>query len=114
MPAPVFTKLSILMAAYNEEESLRGCIAAVLAAPLPASLKREIIIVNDGSKDATWEVMQSLAAEHADTIRIFSQPVNMGKGAVPVPVTGGPLGGVPVPVATLVTEALAASAAVSV
>ena len=81
MPAPTFTKLSILMAAYNEEESLRDCIAAVLAAPLPGGLKREIVIVNDGSKDATWEVMQALAAEHADTIRIFSQPKNMGKGA---------------------------------
>ena len=81
MPTPAFTKLSILMAAYNEEESLRHCIAAVLAAPLPAGLAREIVIVNDGSKDATWEVMQALAAEHADTIRIFSQPVNMGKGA---------------------------------
>ena len=81
MSAPTFTKLSILMAAYNEEESLRHCIAAVLAAPLPGGLKREVVIVNDGSKDSTWEVMQALAAEHADTIRIFSQPKNMGKGA---------------------------------
>lgn len=76
-----FTKLSILMAAYNEEESLRSCVAAVLAAPLPAGLAREIIIVNDGSKDASWEVMQELASAHPETIRVFSQPVNMGKGA---------------------------------
>ncbi len=76
-----FTKLSILMAAYNEEESLRSCTAAVLAAPLPAGLAREIIMVNDGSKDATWDVMQELASAHPETIRIFSQPANMGKGA---------------------------------
>ncbi len=81
MIAPKFTKLSILMAAYNEEETLRICVAAVLAAPLPAGIGRELIIVNDGSKDETWEVMQGLAAEHPGIVRIFQQPENMGKGA---------------------------------
>lgn len=81
MPAVVFKKLSILMAAYNEEETLHVCVAAVLAAPIPAGLERELIIVNDGSKDDTWSVMQDLAAKHPDVIRIFAQPKNMGKGA---------------------------------
>ena len=81
MTAPKFTKLSILMAAYNEEETLRICVSAVLAAPLPAGIGRELVIVNDGSKDETWEVMQGLAAEHPGIIRIFQQPQNMGKGA---------------------------------
>ena len=81
MIAPKFTKLSILMAAYNEEETLRICVAAVLAAPLPAGIGRELIIVNDGSKDETWEVMEGLAAEHPGIVRIFQQPENMGKGA---------------------------------
>jgi glycosyltransferase involved in cell wall biosynthesis len=81
MRLPEFKKLSILMAAYNEEESLRTCVAAVLAAPLPRGLERELVIVNDGSRDATWEVMQELAGEHPQTIRVFSQPQNMGKGA---------------------------------
>ena len=66
---------------YNEEESLRLCVGTVLAVPLPDGLEREIIIVNDGSLDATWEVMQELAAEHPQTVHVFSQPVNMGKGA---------------------------------
>ncbi len=81
MTAPKFTKLSILMAAYNEEETLRICVSAVLAAPLPAGIGRELVIVNDGSKDETWEVMERLAAEHPGIIRIFQQPENMGKGA---------------------------------
>ncbi len=76
-----FNKLSILMAAYNEEESLRKCVETVLSVPLPEQLEREVIIVNDGSKDSTWEVMQGLAAEHPQTVRVFSQPQNMGKGA---------------------------------
>ena len=81
MTTPKFTKLSILMAAYNEEETLRTCVAAVLAAPLPEGLERELVIVNDGSKDETWEVMEGLAKENPATIKIFQQPVNMGKGA---------------------------------
>ena len=81
LPHPQFTKLSVLMAAYNEEESLRLSVKAVLAAPLPVGLDRELIIVNDGSTDATWELMQELQAEYAEKVRIFSQPNNMGKGA---------------------------------
>lgn len=81
MPEPEYKKLSVLMAAYNEEENLQDCVAAVLAAPLPGNLTRELIIVNDGSKDDTWGVMQKLAAAHPETIRVFAQPKNMGKGA---------------------------------
>src|SRR5262245_47618439 len=69
------------MAAYNEEDSLRASVEAVLAAPLPNGLSREVIIVNDGSKDATWEVMQELQAQHPQSLRVFTQPKNMGKGA---------------------------------
>src|SRR5687767_14220114 len=81
MPFLNFKRLSVLMAAYNEEESLRASVEAVLAAPLPADLDRELIIVNDGSTDDTWSVMQEIQAKHTDKIRIFSQPKNMGKGA---------------------------------
>ncbi len=49
-------------------------------APLPAGLEREIVLVDDGSGDRTWEVAQQLAAKHPE-IRIFQQPHNMGKGA---------------------------------
>jgi glycosyltransferase involved in cell wall biosynthesis len=79
-PIPTFRKLSILVAAYNEEETLTPCLNAVLAAPLPAGIEREIVVVNDGSLDRTWEIAQQVAAEHPE-VRIFQQPKNMGKGA---------------------------------
>ena len=81
MTAPKFKKLSILMAAYNEEETLRTCVAAVLAAPIPAGIERELVIVEDGSKDDTWEVMEGIAKENPGLVKIFRQPENMGKGA---------------------------------
>src|SRR4051794_35457279 len=77
---PVFKKLSILVAAYNEEDSLRPSMEAVLAAPLAAGLEREIIVVDDGSMDDTWAIAQELAAEHPE-LRIFRQTPNQGKGA---------------------------------
>src|SRR6266498_3218452 len=75
-----FNKLSLLMAAYNEESTLRLCVERVLAAPLPDGLSREIICVDDGSSDSTWEVAQRLAKQHPE-LKIFQQPKNRGKGA---------------------------------
>ena len=77
---PSFRKLSILVAAYNEEDTLAVCLEAVLRAPLPAGLQREIVLVDDGSKDRTWMVAQKLATQYPE-IRTFQQPQNMGKGA---------------------------------
>lgn len=79
-PSTKFRKLSILVAAYNEEDSLRAAMEAVRTAPLPAGLEREIVIVNDGSKDGTWRIAQELASEHPE-IRVFQQTPNQGKGA---------------------------------
>ena len=75
-----FEKLSILIPAYNEEATLNTCVAAVLAAPLPAGVAREIIVVDDASKDATWLLAQQLAAKHPE-VRVFHQEKNQGKGA---------------------------------
>jgi glycosyltransferase involved in cell wall biosynthesis len=75
-----FRKLSILVAAYNEEETLALCVRTIAGVPLPAGLEREIVLVEDGSKDRTWEAAQKLAAE-IPCVRIFQQPRNMGKGA---------------------------------
>lgn len=82
MSSPVtYRKFSILIAAYNEEETLRLCIEGVLAAPLPAELEREIVLVDDGSRDTTWLIAQELAAEFPGVVRVFQQIPNQGKGA---------------------------------
>jgi len=68
-------KLSIVIPAYNEERTLAALTERVLATPFD----KEILIVNDGSKDGTRAVMEELSRRHG--IRIFDQPRNMGKGA---------------------------------
>lgn len=80
MNGPQFARLSILIAAYNEEATLRTCLERVLSVPLPGRLQREIVFVDDGSTDGTWDIAQELALIH-DELRIFRQEKNQGKGA---------------------------------
>lgn len=68
------------MAAYNEEASIRRCLERVMSCPLPAGLEREIVVVDDASRDETLRVAQSMAAAHPE-IRVFHQERNQGKGA---------------------------------
>lgn len=72
------TKLSIVMPAYNEERTLRDVVTKVLGVQWPRDIEVELIIVNDGSKDQTWQIMQDLAREHS-RVHIFDNPQNLGK-----------------------------------
>ena len=77
-----WTKLSILIPVYNEERYLEAVVQRVVAQPLPAGLSREIIIVNDASRDKSWEIMQGLPAKHpAASFQLVNKTVNEGKGA---------------------------------
>jgi glycosyltransferase involved in cell wall biosynthesis len=71
--------LSIVIPVYNEEHTVKELLEAVLAAPLPDDLDRELIIVDDCSKDGTAGVLASF--DDDPRIRVFRQPVNQGKGA---------------------------------
>ena len=73
------TRLSIIVPAFNEEQTLRAIIAAVLSVPL-AGIDKEVVIVDDGSADGTYAVMESLRDAHQE-IRILRHAVNRGKGA---------------------------------
>jgi len=56
-------KLSIIIPAYNEESTVEAIISKVQAAPLPAGLVREIVVVNDGSRDKTAEILKRLCRQ---------------------------------------------------
>ena len=70
--------LSVLMPVYNEARTLRTIISRVLASPVP--LPMEIVCVDDGSRDRSVEILESMAAADA-RVRVVRQPRNMGKGA---------------------------------
>lgn len=75
-------KLSILIPAYNEGPTIHLILNKVKEVVLEHDVKKEIVIVNDCSKDDTVEKVEKYIAENPDMdIRFFSQPINMGKGA---------------------------------
>lgn len=75
-------KLSIIIPAYNEAATIHLILNKVIAVQLLNNIQKEIIIVNDCSKDATKEVIEKYIAEHKDQdIRLFNQEFNQGKGA---------------------------------
>ena len=75
-------KLSIVIPAYNEARTIHIILDKVLAVQLVNDITKEIVIVNDGSKDGTAEAVKSYMAAHPNhDIRFYEQPHNMGKGA---------------------------------
>ncbi|MFN0111592.1 MAG: glycosyltransferase family 2 protein [Blastocatellia bacterium] len=70
--------LSILMPVYNEAATLHEIIAKVEAVNL-GDVSKELIIVDDGSKDGTREVLKQMAETSKHKIYFHGQ--NMGKGA---------------------------------
>lgn len=72
-------KLSIIVPCYNEKATIEKILAEVKEVNL-GSTKKEVIIVDDGSKDGTREILKKLAVKDR-TIRLLFQKVNQGKGA---------------------------------
>jgi glycosyltransferase involved in cell wall biosynthesis len=76
-PMPLF---SVIIPVYNEARYLEQLVDRVVAAELPDGFEREIIIVDDASKDDTPKIIQHLCQKYP-AIKVFRQPQNLGKGA---------------------------------
>jgi glycosyltransferase involved in cell wall biosynthesis len=74
-PPLVDPLLSVVMAAYNERDTIEEIIRRVLA----VRLRLQLIVIDDASRDGTREILQRLASELGFTLLL--QPVNQGKGA---------------------------------
>lgn len=67
--------LTVVMPVYNEEATIEIIVKEVLARPEVG----ELIIVNDASKDNSWEKLQQFASD--PKVKLLNQEVNRGKGA---------------------------------
>jgi glycosyltransferase involved in cell wall biosynthesis len=72
--------VSIVIPLYNEEESLPELFSWIQKVLSEARLSYELILVDDGSTDKSWQVIQSLAAEHKE-IKAIQFQRNYGKSA---------------------------------
>jgi len=76
--------LSVVIPAFNEERTIAELLRRVEAAPLPAGVGMEMVVVDDGSTDGTRELLRRLVASRSSSevsLRFFEQPRNRGKGA---------------------------------
>ena len=74
-------KLSVLIPVYNERYYVGQLIGQVLAAPLPAGIERELVVVDDASTDGTENVLAEIRAIRPDVVRNYRHDRNQGKGA---------------------------------
>ena len=77
---PCTYSLSVVLPAYNEEAVIEKTVINVLTALAHWTVDFEIIVVNDGSKDRTGEIIERLVL-HDPRIRLITHPVNKGYGA---------------------------------
>lgn len=66
-------RVSVIIPAYNEEDTIAEVLQRVLALPLNI----EVIVVDDASTDRTAEIASSFSPH----VRVLRQPQNCGKGA---------------------------------
>lgn len=69
--------LSVVIPCYNERETIHACLERVLASPVPSL---EIVIVDDGSKDGTRDLLTKGPALDP-RVRVILHEKNAGKGA---------------------------------
>jgi glycosyltransferase involved in cell wall biosynthesis len=74
-------RLSVVVPVYNERFLVAELVHRVLAVSAPEIREMEILLVDDGSKDGSLDILRGLAAQHPDRIRLLEQGKNQGKGA---------------------------------
>jgi glycosyltransferase involved in cell wall biosynthesis len=74
-------KLSIIICAYNEKDSILAVLDRVHAVDLGPEWEKEIILVDNFSTDGTRELLQQVAQRNNPTVQVIFHPRNLGKGS---------------------------------
>src|ERR1700691_206658 len=74
-----YPQYSIVIPAYNEAARIPATLDAVVACIRSRGWSAEVIVVDDGSRDATAEVVRAFAAG-APEVRLLQNSANRGKG----------------------------------
>ncbi len=72
--------LTVVVPAYNEEGALATVVRNVLRVGAGIADRLEVLVINDGSRDRTREIAESLVAEDL-RVRLINHPFNLGFGA---------------------------------
>ena len=74
-------RLSYFFPAHNEEANLAGLVEEAIETLPDLADSFEIVIVDDGSRDATGRIADELAIAHPGVVRAVHHPTNLGYGA---------------------------------
>lgn len=78
----MYTKLSIIIPAYNESKTIHKILDKLISVSLIENIEKEIIIINDSSTDNTKNVINEYILTHESlNIKLINHPINKGKGA---------------------------------
>lgn len=72
-------KLSVVIPAYNEEETVAPTVEAIVAKLGEESIEHEVVVVNDSSRDGTAEVVRAIGERHPQ-VRCIDSPYEGGFG----------------------------------
>lgn len=72
--------ISVVTPFYNEARILEKSLRLLFTTLEKLADDWEVIIVNDGSTDASYEIAREFVQKHADRMRMVSYPVNQGRG----------------------------------
>lgn len=72
--------ISVFFPAYNDAASIGPLVRRTFAVLTARGLDFEVIVINDGSRDNTGEVLAALEAELGPRLRVITHPVNRGYG----------------------------------
>ncbi len=75
-------KLSVIVPAYNEENTIVNILKKLNSVALLGGVEKEIIVVNDCSRDATEEKLMDFIKTHQNIhVQYYKHEINKGKGA---------------------------------
>lgn len=74
-------KISIVIPCYNEEEHIAACIENMMAQTIGKDML-EVIVVNDGSTDNSWQILLGLEQKYPDNLMLINSEGNGRPGKV--------------------------------
>lgn len=74
------TRITVIVPIRDEQETIRPLCSGILQ-QVPSGMELEILLVDDGSRDASWSVIDSLARERPDQIRGLRLGYGAGKAS---------------------------------
>jgi hyaluronan synthase len=72
--------VTVVIPAYNEGSQVLSTVRSIMASCYPLQ-KMQVICVDDGSQDDTWQWMQQALEEYPRRVQLIRQPTNKGKRA---------------------------------